>query len=295
MQKQIRYKWLDYSLLKPYSRVTDLFVQNNILEIFSEKDEVKKVITEMLKEVKLFNPELILKTDSKYNLVFFESNYLQDHRLLKKFATISIKDQEELGIDVNFYNENKYKNEFFELFLQTLGVFFLKIKLLREKGREFQKNKAQKILLFSLSLSSKLQNIALALEKFQELGFQDAIIDSAFADIDEFMEIILTYLNPDEAGVKHISLTDEICMDLLEVLLKHRFLFKKKNQFVAQIFGLLTDQSHPLFTILEKIYYQETLIEMQYEKQYEMNLEQVKEQAKINSKKINSEYNIIGF
>jgi hypothetical protein len=273
MTKQLKYSWLDYSLLKPYNKVLDLFLENHILDLFADAKEIQKVIALIQQKATEFNQNLVLKVDNEQNLVFFESTDLSGHRLLNKLAKVMIKNAEELELDVSFYQEDKYKNEMFELFLQGLGVYFLKIKLLTKKSQKFKKNKAQKILLFSLVLNSKLENLAIALDKLQKLGFQDEIIDSTFFDLDKFMDVLLTYLDPKVAGISVLSLADEICLDFLEVMLKHRFLFKKKNEFVSKVFNLMSNSNHPLFDILEKIYYQECLIEMQYEKHYEMEQE----------------------
>lgn len=284
MQKQTKYSWLNYSLLKPFNRVTDLFLQNQILDLFADQEKIQhqekiqQVIDKIQEKSQDFNQSIVLKADSNHNLVFFESTELVGHKLLNKIATVKIKNSSDLELDVSFFTNDKYKNEVFELFLQSLGVFFLKIKLLTKESLNFTKNKAQKILLFSLALNSKLENLSTALDKFQQLGFEDSLIDETFVDIDNFMDVLLTYLDPKIAGSSVLSLTDEICLDFLEVVLKHRFLFKKKNEFVSKVFNLMTDTSHPLFNILEKIYYQECLIELQYEKQYE----KIKQQEQCN-------------
>jgi len=275
-----KYSWIT-SDIQNYQNLTDFLVCNKVLLGFEKNAELENYFYKIQQAVQAFDTDYKVEAGQNYQLHFLKNFSTQEHLQANwlPFASLDLSTILNQQLVINFESDNEadtYQRQLFEIFISDLlSDLIIYFELLAEKTK-FKKKSAQHIFNFSNLLDEKLTILAPIFQ--QKNSTQHFFYPEVIDDLNNFLDVILSHLNYNDNNVNKILLDDLLCLDLVETLLKHRFLFPHKNQLIQGLFDLIQDFNHPLYKIVQTLYYQEFLIE----KQGEIRLQKSREKLRSN-------------
>jgi hypothetical protein len=251
MTTPTKYSWFQDLELKTLDRLKDTFRYNEIVADFENQEIFSKLVKKIAIRATEYNPYLRLKIDRKtYQRIIFTINQEDSHL---DFVDVKFLKINHFKPSFHFFIKEKYPVELFKIFFASIEEYLeLYIKLLHEK-EEFLVKQSKKTLLFSELLDKTLYEITSYLEYLQNSNAPIEMINQEMYEVDEFLESVLYHIDFEAENKEKISLTHPIYYDLIEIILKHRFLFQKGEEFIYKLSNRL-EVDHPLHDHINEIY-----------------------------------------